>query len=146
MVVDQMLNRIIHELNESFLNSNNKSIDITFDIIENHVFIFIKTNNGLSLKKVDLKINKEDLGTFYIQLYEELKNYYLTSPIVSISIYQNINLAYPDNYFLAMVLKEVHQNKLTIEFKDQGLEKEALETIKNNWINLVNEEKMKKMK
>ncbi len=146
MVVDQMLNRIIHELNESFLNSNNKSIDITFDIIENHVFIFIKTNNGLSLKKVDLKINKEDLGTFYIQLYEELKNYYLTSPIVSISIYQNINLAYPDNYFLAMVLKEIHQNKLTIEFKDQGLEKEALETIKNNWINLVNEEKMKKMK
>ena len=146
MVVDQMLNRMIHELNESFLNSNNKSIDITFDIIENHVFIFIKTNNGLSLKKVDLKINKEDLGTFYIQLYEELKNYYLTSPIVSISIYQNINLAYPDNYFLAMVLKEVHQNKLTIEFKDQGLEKEALETIKNNWINLVNEEKMKKMK
>lgn len=146
MVVDQMLNRIIHELNESFLNNNNKSIDITFDIIENHVFIFIKTNNGLSLKKVDLKINKEDLGTFYIQLYEELKDYYLTSPIVSISIYQNINLAYPDNYFLAMVLKEVHQNKLTIEFKDQGLEKEALETIKNNWINLVNEEKMKKMK
>lgn len=146
MVVDQMLNRIIHELNESFLNSNNKNIDITFDIIENHVFIFIKTNNGLSLKKVDLKINKEDLGTFYIQLYEELKDYYLTSPIVSISIYQNINLAYPDNYFLAMVLKEVHQNKLTIEFKDQGLEKEALETIKNNWINLVNEEKMKKMK
>ena len=60
MVIDQMLNRIIHELNESFLNSNNKSIDITFDIIENHVFIFIKTNNGLSLKKVDLKINKED--------------------------------------------------------------------------------------
>lgn len=146
MVVDQMLNRIIHELNESFLNSNNKSIDITFDIIENHVFIFIKTNNGLSLKKVDLKINKEDLGTFYIQLYEKLKNYYLTSPIVSIGIYQNTNLAYPDNYFLAMVLKEVHQNKLTIEFKDQGLEKEALETIKNNWINLVNEEKMKKMK
>ena len=146
MVVDQMLNRIIHELNESFLNSNNKNIDITFDIIENHVFIFIKTNNGLSLKKVDLKINKEDLGTFYIQLYEELKNYYLTSPIVSISIYQNINLAYPDNYFLAMVLKEIHQNKLTIEFKDQGLEKEALETIKNDWINLVNEEKMKKMK
>ena len=45
-----------------------------------------------------------------------------------------------------MVLKEVHQNKLTIEFKDQGLEKEALETIKNDWINLVNEEKMKKMK
>ena len=27
------------------------------------------------LKKVDLKINKEDLGTFYIQLYEELKQW-----------------------------------------------------------------------
>ena len=146
MAVDQMLNRIIHELNESFLNNTNKNIDITFDIIENHVFIFIKTNNGLSLKKVDLKIEKEEIANFYIQLYESLKNCYLASPNVSISIYQNTNLAYPDNYFLAMVLKEIHQNKLTIAFKDQGLEKEALETIKNDWINLVNEEKKTKMK
>ena len=146
MVVDQMLNRIIHELNESFLNSNNKSIDITFDIIENHVFIFIKTNNGLSLKKIDLNLEKDELGNFYIKLYDNIKTSYLNNPFISLGLYQNINLTDPDNYFLTIILKDIHQNKLYIELKDKGLEKEALETIKNNWINLVNEEKMKKMK
>ena len=146
MEINKMVTIIIHELNENFLTNSNKNIDITFDIIEDHVFIFIKTNNGLSLKKVDLKIEKEDLGTFYIQLYEELKNYYLIKSSVSISLYQNTNLAYPINYFLTMVLKEVHQNKLNIFFKDLGLEKETLETIKDDWITLVNKEKKAKIK
>ena len=146
MEINKMVTIIIHELNENFLTNSNKNIDITFDIIEDHVFIFIKTNNGLSLKKVDLKIKKEDLGTFYIQLYEELKNYYLIKSSVSISLYQNTNLAYPINYFLTMVLKEVHQNKLNIFFKDLGLEKETLETIKDDWITLVNKEKKAKIK
>ena len=59
MVVDQMLNRIIHELNESFLNSNNKSIDITFDIIEKkyHKFrIFLGVLNKWS-NKIQTKQN-----------------------------------------------------------------------------------------
>ena len=69
---------------------------------------------------------------------------YLNSQVVSINIIENINLIYPDNPYLIVVLKELHQNKMNIEFKNYGLEKESIDTIKNDWIFLVNEEKKNK--
>ena len=65
------------------------------------------------------------------------------SKIVSIGLFENINLIYPDDPYLTILLKEIHQNKVTVEFKNLGLEKSILETIKEDWISLINEEKKK---
>ncbi len=144
--IDKIIKIIIYDLHELFNVNNNKSIDVNFNNIENHTFAFINVNNGVYLKKIDLNLEKDELGNFYIKLYDNIKTSYLNNPFISLGLYQNINLTDPDNYFLTIILKDIHQNKLYIELKDKGLEKEALETIKNNWINLVNEKKMKKMK
>lgn len=144
--IDKIIKIIIYDLHELFNVNNNKSIDVNFNNIENHTFAFINVNNGVYLKKIDLNLEKDELSNFYIKLYDNIKTSYLNNPFISLGLYQNINLTDPDNYFLTIILKDIHQNKLYIELKDKGLEKEALETIKNNWINLVNEEKMKKMK
>ena len=144
--IDKIIKIIIYDLHELFNVNNNKSIDVNFNNIENHTFAFINVNNGVYLKKIDLNLEKDELSNFYIKLYDNIKTSYLNKPFISLGLYQNINLTDPDNYFLTIILKDIHQNKLYIELKDKGLEKEALETIKNNWINLVNEKKMKKMK
>ncbi len=144
--IDKIIKIIIYDLHELFNVNNNKSIDVNFNNIENHTFAFINVNNGVYLKKIDLNLEKDELSNFYIKLYDNIKTSYLNNPFISLGLYQNINLTDPDNYFLTIILKDIHQNKLYIELKDKGLEKEALETIKNNWINLVNEKKMKKMK
>lgn len=144
MEVDLIAKRIVQELNQVIINNVNSNIDITFQFIERHTFLFIKINNGSTLKKIDLNIDRDMLSEFYLNLYQELKNNYLNSQVVSINIIENINLIYPDDPYLIVVLKELHQNKMNIEFKNYGLEKESIDTIKNDWIFLVNEEKKKK--
>ncbi len=144
MEVDLIAKRIVQELNQIIINNVNSNIDIAFQFIEGHTFLFIKINNGSTLKKIDLNIDRDMLSEFYLNLYQELKNNYLNSQVVSINIIENINLIYPDNPYLIVVLKELHQNKMNIEFKNYGLEKESIDTIKNDWIFLVNEEKKNK--
>ena len=144
MEVDLIAKRIVLELNQIIINNVNSNIDVTFQFIEGHTFLFIKINNGSTLKKIDLNIDRDMLSEFYLNLYQELKNNYLNSQVVSINIIENINLIYPDNPYLIVVLKELHQNKMNIEFKNYGLEKESIDTIKNDWIFLINEEKKNK--
>ena len=144
MEVDLIAKRIVLELNQIIINNVNYNIDVTFKFIEGHTFLFIKINNGSTLKKIDLNIDRDMLSEFYLNLYQELKNNYLNSQVVSINIIENINLIYPDNPYLIVVLKELHQNKMNIEFKNYGLEKESIDTIKNDWIFLINEEKKNK--
>ncbi len=143
MEVEVTIKRIIQELNKIFGERVKSNIDITFDVIEEHVFIFIKINNGANLRKIDLNIERDEISNFYFAFYENLKNSYLNSKIVSIGLFENINLIYPDDPYLTILLKEIHQNKVTVEFKNLGLEKSILETIKEDWISLINEEKKK---
>lgn len=144
MEVEVTIKRIIQELNKIFSERVKSNIDITFDVIESHVFIFIKINNGANLKKIDLNIERDEISSFYFNLYELMKNNYLNSKMVSIGLFENINLVTPNNPYLTIVLKEIHQNKVTCELKNFGLERNVLENIKSDWISLISEEKKKR--
>lgn len=143
MEINLIAKKIIQELKQILTNNVNSNIDITIQL-EEDISLYIKVNNGSSSNKIKLNINRTMLSDLYLNLYQELKNNYLNSQTVSINVIENINLIYPDNPYLVVVLKELHHNKINIEFKNYGLEKDCIETIKNDWIFLVKEEKKKK--
>ena len=70
MEVEVTIKRIIQELNKIFGERVKSNIDITFDVIEEHVFIFIKINNGANLRKIDLNIERDEISNFYFAFYE----------------------------------------------------------------------------
>ncbi len=138
--VKDALKRILIEFEDLFPN-NNRNIYFSFDIIEGHVFLFERINNGSVSKKIDLRIEPNELNLIYLGLYQLIKDNYLKSPTKFISIQEIVNLENLDNPFLTILIKDLHQNQINVILKNKNNQRNILETIKNDWIAIISEKK-----
>ena len=124
--------------------SYNRIGEFSFNIIEGNVFLFIEALNGNSENKINLNIDRLDLPKLYMLLYTTIKNNYLESKFETINMQEIIDLTNPSNSFLSLNIGDIHRNRIKIELKDLGFEKEVIEAIKADWLELVNAKKSSK--
>ena len=128
---------------ESFFEkSYNKREEFSFNIIEGNVFLFIESL--IIENKINLNIDRLDLPKLYMLLYTTIKNNYLESKFETINMQEIIDLTNPSNSFLSLNIGDIHRNRIKIELKDLGFEKEVIEAIKADWLELVNAKKSSK--
>lgn len=124
--------------------SYNRIGEFSFNIIEGNVFLFIEALNGNIENKINLNIDRLDLPKLYMLLYTTIKNNYLESKFETINMQEIIDLTNPNNSFLSLNIGDIHRNRIKIELKDLGFEKEVIEAIKADWLELVNAKKSSK--
>ena len=130
---------------ESFFEkSYNKREEFSFNIIEGNVFLFIEALNGNIENKINLNIDRLDLPKLYMLLYTTIKNKYLESKFETINMQEIIDLTNPNNSFLSLNIGDIHRNRIKIELKDLGFEKEVIDAIKADWLELVEAKKSSK--
>ena len=130
---------------ESFFEkSYNKREEFSFNIIEGNVFLFIEALNGNIENKINLNIDRLDLPKLYMLLYTTIKNKYLESKFETINMQEIIDLTNPSNSFLSLNIGDIHRNRIKIELKDLGFEKEVIDAIKADWLELVEAKKSSK--
>ena len=128
---------------ESFFEkSYNKREEFSFNIIEGNVFLFIESL--IIENKINLNIDRLDLPKLYMLLYTTIKNKYLESKFETINMQEIIDLTNPSNSFLSLNIGDIHRNRIKIELKDLGFEKEVIDAIKADWLELVNAKKSSK--
>lgn len=137
---------IINLIEEIFDENYNKIVDFTFEIIENHVYLYIQIDRGNILRKMPLQIDPSYLNELYCSLYEEFKNTYLNSSTKKIKINEITDLSNLENTYLTLNIRDVHKNIVKIELKSRGYAKEALDSIKKDFIEVVNNMKPSKNK
>lgn len=124
--------------------SYNRIGEFSFNIIEGNVFLFIEALNGNIENKINLNIDRLDLPKLYMLLYTTIKNNYLESKFETINMQEIIDLTNPNNSFLSLNIGDIHRNRIKIELKDLGFEKEVIDAIKADWLELVNAKKSSK--
>ncbi len=124
--------------------SYNRIGEFSFNIIEGNVFLFIEALNGNIENKINLNIDRLDLPKLYMLLYTTIKNKYLESKFETINMQEIIDLTNPSNSFLSLNIGDIHRNRIKIELKDLGFEKEVIEAIKADWLELVEAKKSSK--
>lgn len=124
--------------------SYNRIGEFSFNIIEGNVFLFIEALNGNIENKINLNIDRLDLPKLYMLLYTTIKNNYLESKFETINMQEIIDLTNPSNSFLSLNIGDIHRNRIKIELKDLGFEKEVIEAIKADWLELVEAKKSSK--
>lgn len=124
--------------------SYNRIGEFSFNIIEGNVFLFIEALNGNIENKINLNIDRLDLPKLYMLLYTTIKNKYLESKFETINMQEIIDLTNPSNSFLSLNIGDIHRNRIKIELKDLGFEKEVIDVIKADWLELVNAKKSSK--
>ena len=124
--------------------SYNRIGEFSFNIIEGNVFLFIEALNGNIENKINLNIDRLDLPKLYMLLYTTIKNNYLESKFETINMQEIIDLTNPSNSFLSLNIGDIHRNRIKIELKDLGFEKEVIDAIKADWLELVNAKKSSK--
>ena len=113
---------------ESFFEkSYNKREEFSFNIIEGNVFLFIESL--IIENKINLNIDRLDLPKLYMLLYTTIKNNYLESKFETINMQEIIDLTNPSNSFLSLNIGDIHRNRIKIELKDLGFEKEVIDAI-----------------
>ncbi len=128
---------------ESFFEkSYNKREEFSFNIIEGNVFLFIESL--IIENKINLNIDRLDLPKLYMLLYTTIKNKYLESKFETINMQEIIDLTNPSNSFLSLNIGDIHRNRIKIELKDLGFEKEVIDVIKADWLELVEAKKSSK--
>lgn len=128
---------------ESFFEkSYNKREEFSFNIIEGNVFLFIESL--IIENKINLNIDRLDLPKLYMLLYTTIKNNYLESKFETINMQEIIDLTNPNNSFLSLNIGDIHRNRIKIELKDLGFEKEVIDVIKADWLELVEAKKSSK--
>ena len=128
---------------ESFFEkSYNKREEFSFNIIEGNVFLFIESL--IIENKINLNIDRLDLPKLYMLLYTTIKNNYLESKFETINMQEIIDLTNPNNSFLSLNIGDIHRNRIKIELKDLGFEKEVIDAIKADWLELVETKKSSK--
>lgn len=128
---------------ESFFEkSYNKREEFSFNIIEGNVFLFIESL--IIENKINLNIDRLDLSRLYMFLYTTIKNKYLESKFETINMQEIIDLTNPSNSFLSLNIGDIHRNRIKIELKDLGFEKEVIDVIKADWLELVETKKSSK--
>ena len=141
MLAKTIINKIE---NEGFANTN-RTIHFTFGKDkEENISLFIKS--GSVSNAIPLNIKEEELSLLYWNLYENIKKRYNNnSSNISVSISEKVNLANTTNPFL-LIEFNIHSNLVVLKLDNKGLEKDAIEAIKNDFLNLVNEKKSSKSK
>ena len=124
--------------------SYNRIGEFSFNIIEGNVFLFIEALNGNIENKINLNIDRLDLPKLYMLLYTTIKNNYLESKFETINMQEIIDLTNPNNSFLSLNIGDIHRNRIKIELKDLGFEKEVIDAIKADWLELVEAKKSSK--
>ena len=128
---------------ESFFEkSYNKREEFSFNIIEGNVFLFIESL--IIENKINLNIDRLDLPKLYMLLYTTIKNKYLESKFETINMQEIIDLTNPSNSFLSLNIGDIHRNRIKIELKDLGFEKEVIDVIKADWLELKKKKKSSK--
>ena len=125
-----------------FEKSYNKREEFSFNIIEGNVFLFIESL--IIENKINLNIDRLDLPKLYMLLYTTIKNKYLESKFETINMQEIIDLTNPSNSFLSLNIGDIHRNRIKIELKDLGFEKEVIDVIKADWLELVEAKKSSK--
>ena len=124
--------------------SYNRIGEFSFNIIEGNVFLFIEALNGNIENKINLNIDRLDLSRLYMFLYTTIKNNYLENKFVTINMQEIRDLTDLNNSFLSLNISDIHRNRIKIELKDLGFEKEVIEAIKADWLELVEAKKSSK--
>ena len=137
---------IINSMEEIFDKNYNKLVEFNFEIIENHVFLYIQVDNGTVMKKMPLQINPTYLNELYYSLYEEFKKKHLNSSSKKIKVNEVFDLSNIEDPYLTLNIRDVHKNIIQVELKSRGYAKEALEEIKKDFIEIVNNLKTSKNK
>ena len=122
--------------------SYNRIGEFSFNIIEGNVFLFIESL--IIENKINLNIDRLDLPKLYMLLYTTIKNKYLESKFETINMQEIIDLTNPSNSFLSLNIGDIHRNRIKIELKDLGFEKEVIDVIKADWLELVEAKKSSK--
>ena len=133
---------IIRYIESGLESSYNRSCEFSFNIIEGNVFLFIESL--IIENKINLNIDRLDLSRLYMFLYTTIKNKYLESKFETINMQEIIDLTNPSNSFLSLNIGDIHRNRIKIELKDLGFEKEVIDAIKTDWLELVETKKSSK--
>lgn len=128
---------------EDFLSRDyNGRVYFSFEFIEKNVYLFIKSNNDKVIRKINLNKKITSLEELYKVLYQELKDNYIESETKTIKASETRDLTNLDNPSLVFKIKDIHRNIIEIEFKNHEYVKELLESIKQDWIEIVNSKRM----
>lgn len=139
---------IIRYMDSLFGKYNSKIIDFKFYIIEGSLFLYVQMDNGSIKEKYNLYIEVDELAELYKFLYQEFKSNYLDSQSKFVKIFEERDLSDPDRPYLNLVVRDVHKNIITLEFKDHNDEEviKTLQEIKEDWISTIKERKQNKNK
>lgn len=132
--------------NELLAKYYQENINISIEIIENNVFLYSDVGNTKNITKKELKIDFRDINLIYKKIYELLKNTYLESQNIKIGLLKTINLSNVNKPYLIFRIKDIHRNEINLFFKDYGLEKDTLNEIEEDWLNIVEEKKSNRKK
>ena len=135
---------IIRYIESGLESSYNRSCEFSFNIIEENVFLFIEALNGNIENKINLNIDRLDLSRLYMFLYTTIKNNYLENKFVTINMQEIRDLTDLNNSFLSLNISDIHRNRIKICLTDLGFEKEVIDVIKADWLELVEAKKSSK--
>ncbi len=139
-------NLILEKINSKFENYSDKTINLEFEILENHLFLFLETkaSDFKIREKIKINIDLRDISFLYLKLYELMKENYVESKTKLINIFKNYNLSNINNFFLQIYVRDQKGTEINFLFNDFGYEREILEKIELDWINLLDEKKASK--
>ena len=145
----QVSKLIINYINSLLVSRNQKTIILEFMILENNLFLiteFKEGANNVITSKTKLNIDIENISFLYEQLYELIKNIYVESNSLKILIGKQISFSNPDYPYLNICIHDIHQNEVNLRLRNLIMEKEVLQDIEKDAINLYKEKRSSKIK
>ena len=132
--------------NELLAKYYQENIKLSIEIIENHVFLYSDIGNTRNIIKKQLNIDVDEISLLYEKLYNLFKLNYVESPNIKISLLKITNLSNINNPYLLFKIRDVHRNEINIFIRNFNYEKNVLNNIEKDWINLIEEKKSNRKK
>ncbi|MBR3661498.1 MAG: hypothetical protein IKN63_06360 [Bacilli bacterium] len=134
---------ILNYIDSLIASNNSQNIILDFFISENYLFLNTKYKKGSNIVityKTKLNIDVEEVSLFYQELFDQFKGRYVDDNSIKVQMLKKIDFCKPI-YYLSCKLHDKHLNEVDLRFKDLGKEKEVIDNIENQIIDLYTKKK-----
>lgn len=134
---------MINYIESLLTSSNSKTIVLDFFRLENCLFLSTEYKEGSNRKitsKTKLNVDLEELSLFYQELFNKIIDSYVESQNIKVQMVKELDFS-TNIPFICFRIHDRHLNEIDLRFRNLGHEKECLENIESEIVNLYNEKR-----
>ena len=134
---------LLNHIDSLIASSNSKTIILEFFKSEDCLFLtteYKEGSNKVITHKTKLNIDVDDTSLFYQELFNQFRDRYVDNDNIKVQILKEIDFG-RNTPFLSFRLHDRHLNEVDLRLKNLGNEKEVIDAIENQIMNLYNEKR-----